>query len=556
MNELRPEHISRTRRYARLASLEAYYNGTQYDGRPDFWSGGVDEVPIRERAPCIVYPLPKAATNQATRFLFGDGRFPTIAVNEVSEEDAPEAHLGLSEDEAKVLTTYLGSIAEQCGLRSAMRQLARKGLSTGTAVAVLSLRKGRFEVDATYSAKDCLPVFGPCNELVSLTVCYEFDKLVPDDSGEPRYVRHYFRRDITADDVLVYHDEPVEVGVSPDWQVDAEASVHHGFGFCPAVWIPNLGDGGTDGVSLYEDLEDEFDALNLALSQRHRGLVYFGTPQAYETGVSKSEDIASPARTARPARVKSGPGEGAEGGAFGVTATKKARRKAPDEVWSYEAPDVKLGIIETTGKAFEVASLHVADVRARILEAIDVVLLDPTTVAGKGDISAKALSYLYAPLLALVDELRECWWTHGLSKILSLMLRMTAHLGGAGILLPRAKQAGEILRRFLVTFDGETVWAPPTMTPTWGDYFSPSNGEIFEAVKTADKAKGGLISAETATRYVASYFGVTDVELEREDIDDAAEEAAEAFAPTAPSTPAVVGESTEPKEPVEAKDPK
>ena len=37
------------------------------------------------------------------------------------------------------------------------------------------------------------------------------------------------------------------------------------------------------------DMLDEFDALNFSLSQRHRGIRYFVTPQAYETNVDENE---------------------------------------------------------------------------------------------------------------------------------------------------------------------------------------------------------------------------------------------------------------------------
>lgn len=517
---IRPDLNCKTERYRKLSRLGAYYAGTQYVGRPDFWTGGDEAVPLRERAPCVVYPLPKAATNQATRFLFGEGRYPSIAADPVDEGDL----FTLSEDEADRITQCLTALEKQARLRSVMRQLARRGLSTGTAAASIELRKGRFCVTC-YHAKDCIPVFADCEstELESLTICYEFDKLTQTPDGVS-YVRSWFRRDITAEDFIVYEDEPVKSGEEPRWRVNTAETVHHGLGFCPAAWIKNLADDGEqDGQSLYEGLEDEFDALNLALSQRHRGLVYFGTPQAYETGVDDGERPGAPARTARPLRAREGAGEGIEGSAFGVT--KKARKKAPDEIWSYRAPDVKLGLLETSGKSFEVATMHVLDVRARILEAIDVVLLDPSTVAGKGDISAKALSYLYAPLLALVDELRECWWTFGIERIQGLMLRMIAKLGGRGVLISGATEVASILQRFSVNIGGEAVWVAPPLTPTWGDYFSPSNGEIKEATETAAKASGVLVSKKTATKYVAPYFGVSDPDAEAEELEAEAGEA-------------------------------
>jgi hypothetical protein len=168
-----------------------------------------------------------------------------------------------------------------------------------------------------------------------------------------------------------------------------------------------------------------------------------------------------------------------------------ARKSAPDRIDSYKSPEVKLGIIETTGAAFDAASKHVLDIRARILEAIDVILLDPTTVAGKGDVSAKALALMYAPLLALVDELRDCWWASGLQPILSMMLRITATMGGKGLYVPGAMKAAKILSRFFMKPEGAEapIWCCPKLCPTWGAYFALPKPEPKDAVDIASKAK-------------------------------------------------------------------
>jgi len=180
--------------------------------------------------------------------------------------------------------------------------------------------------------------------------------------------------------------------------------------------------------------------------------------------------------------------------------------------------------METTGKAFEVASKHVLDVRSRLLEAMDVVLMDSSEIAGKGELSAKALAMMYAPLLALVDELRDCWWATGLARILSMLLRITAKLGGRGILVPNARTVAAICQRFLVETEDEvtkatiTLWAPPKMLPSWGAYFSPTNAEIGELVDATVKARDGrLVSDATARRNVAPYFGETSTDEQEDD---------------------------------------
>lgn len=514
-----PERIAATRRAQEIARLRHYYKGSQYDGKPDWFTGkGKDGevVPLRERKPCIVYPMPKAVCNQATRFTFGEGRFPQIAVPETDSDDATTT---VSREEAKLLTTYLGKVIEKARLKSAMRRLLRVGLSQRTAVAVLGVRRGRFTVDMP-RPQDCFPQFvddDPESDVRAMVWCYAFEKEV--QRGQAIVTEtHLFRRDYTETEIVFFRDALVVPGKAVEWVRDETRTKAHKLGFCPVIWIRNLPAEDCqdiDGLSLYEDLYEEFDALNFSLSQRHRGITYFGSPQAYETGVGEDEQPGAVARTERAA--KSTTDARAAKDPYQKAAGQAARKTAPDQIWSYRNPDAAPGIIETTGAAFKVASEHVLDVRARILEAIDVVLLDPMTVAGKGELSAKALAMMYAPLLALVDELRDCWWSTGLSPLLSMVLRITVALGGRGILLPKAAAVAKLCKRFLVDFEGVTLWVAPEMIPSWGSYFSPTNTEIGELVTATCKARDGkLIKDATARRNVAPYFG----EGETDDDDD------------------------------------
>lgn len=519
-----PELIESTQRFKRLNKLDAYYAGEQYKGRPDFWTGtrnsGDKPAPLRERAPCVVYPLPKACVNQATRFTFGEGRFPHVKVQVIAANDAALAALAVSDEDAATLQAAVNGLIDQAQLRSMMRALLRKGLSACTGVAVVTVRNGKFQIDTPHP-KNCIPTFvdTATNEVGAMTIVYRFDKEVEEELGSVKKIttkQFWYRRDITATEYVVFKDALIEEGKDVVWTRDDDATLDHDLGFCPVVWIPNLreADGDPDGCGLYEGLDDEFDALNFALSQRHRGINYWGVPQPWEALAPEDKP---PAATAQAARVPKG--KESNGSGYSRGKTEPARATSPDQIWSYQVSEDRksppVGLLETTGKAFDAATKHVLDVRSRILEAIDVVLMDPATVAGKGDISAKALSYMYAPLLGLVDELRECWWTHGLQRILSMMLRIAKTLGADGLYVPGAAKLITILGRFEI--DG--MWFPPAMTPIWGDYFSPSNAEILAAVQTAAAAKGVLVTQDTATRYVAPYFGVEDLDAELADLE-------------------------------------
>lgn len=550
-----PHKNCETPRYREISKLRAYYDGEQYRGRPDWWTGEKDgqEVPLHERAPCIVYPMPKIAVNRVVDFTFGETHFPTLSVEEQDDDEEDGYSVKLDDAEAETLEKGVGRLAKI--FRARIAKLMREGLSCRTAVALLSLRRGKFHIEVP-KAEECLlewedgdPSSG---RIVKLTWVYQYEKTVQE--GEQLVAkRFWFRRDVDAIGVTDY--EPVEVKDkrAPKWTpkpVDA-----HGLGFCPVLCIRNgVGNpSDPDGVSLYDGLFNELDALNFSLSQRHRGIRFHGTGQIWETGVEPGKGPAADGRRSRRGYSAANAGTQIHGE---VAGSDEARKLAPDAVWTYEDEKARLGMLETTGKAFEVTSLHVADIRKRLAETMSVVLADVDDTltkgggGGAGGLNAKLLAMLYAPMISLVEGLRdEVWWPQGLLTLLSMALRMLAVTGGKGVLMPGAAKLAKVAQKFAITVEGVdgVTWIDPPIVPLWGDNFSPSNDEITSGVNAAKTAKeGGIISGETATKFVASYFRVEDVEGEQEDI---AEEKTEAMAQAVEAAQATDGESDGPAVP-------
>lgn len=521
----KPEYFCETSRYRRLNQLQLIYDGKQYDGRPNWWTGfrpgdhSGDRAPLRERKPCIVYRLPKAAVEQVVRFLFGEGRFPSVKVPGV-DTDGSVGGVAISPDDAETLGTWLAEFIERSQLKPVARSLARTGISTTAAVAVLGLREGEFRFE-TPRPHDCWPQFvndDPAGDVARLVWCYKFEKTVTGPDGKPQVKDHFFRRDWDGTNHYVYKDVEIEPGKVIQWP--APTVTAHGFSFCPVIWVRNEPENakGIDGVGLYEGLEQDFEALDFTMSQRHRGLTYLGTPQPYETGVKEGD---GPDETGRKAGPVGFSGDAPHGAVMPV-----ARRMAPDEIWTYEGEQVNVALLETSGKAFEVATNHVNDIRSRALETMGVVLTSMADtvnrVSAGAEMSAKFLALAHAPLLGLVSEYRQAWWPHCLVKIVSMAMRMLAELDGKQtVLIPGSDKAAKILAPFL-SIDvggGEKRWVPPKLEPLWGNFFDPSSMEIKQAVEAANAAKdGGLISTETGTRYVADDFGVVDIVAELETV--------------------------------------
>lgn len=520
-----PHLFASTARAREIGQLRAYFESKQYAGRPDFWTGlnaKGEKVPLRERAPCIVYPLPKASVRHVVRFCFGEGRFPTLKVEPAAEGEAE----GLSEEEATELERALAKLVDACEVKSLIRRMMEKGLAHRTAVVLYSVRDGCIEAELP-EPEHCWPAFAndrPDGDVERLTWCYLYTAEV-ERNGRIEVDHLWFRRDYDAKNVTRYHPAKWVAGEAPKWSIEAVES--HGLGFCPARWVRNMpeSDGCLDGVSLYEGLLNEFDALNFAFSQRHRGIHMFGVPQPYETGVDPDDGPEASARTS--VRGYSPDDDGA-GAPFGKVA-EPARALAPDSVWSYQNPTAKVGLLETTGEAFNVTTKHVDDIKARILEAMSVVMTSTDDVVGEsGEVTAKLLALLYAPQLALVDELRDaCWWPKGLRAVLTDLLRIVIATKGEGLLVPNAKEIASKLEKVLVDTSSGPKMLLPTIKPIWGEYFTPGNNEIQVGVQTAVAAKdGGLVQPKTATQFVANHFGVTNVDEELEAAQEAAEERA------------------------------
>jgi hypothetical protein len=162
----------------------------------------------------------------------------------------------------------------------------------------------------------------------------------------------------------------------------------------------------------------------------------------------------------------------------------------------------------------------VLDVRSRILEAIDVVLIDPASMAG-GELTGRALELMYAPLIALVGELRDHWWPYGLRPLLLTMLRMVASENPDTIKLPKVAKALSLIKQLV---QDDTIESIP-MSPKWGNYFPPSAAEVGTHTTNAVTAKGVLITTATAARSVAPFYGVDNVDKEVADLAGENEEA-------------------------------
>jgi hypothetical protein len=516
--QARVARLGESKRVRDLDLLERVWIGRQYDARPSFWD---KEKPVQERAPCIVHPVARIAGTRLASMVFGESRFPRCAP--VSGATAVDG-LAINDVEAKALSEFIAALIEETSLRLRCREMLIDGLKVGSACVVVSLRAGMPRVELI-PAKWCTPEFDPIDpeRVIKLVYQYRYE----DPKNERRAL--WYRREITEKRDrewrgIVARDD----GHPPDWETEP-TSADIAIEFCPVTWFRNLPDSSCtdeiDGIAIAEGLLDEMEALDLAHSMRHRNALYNGDPTPVITGATPDDVVADKGRDAVPHRegfTTFRPANAAGGAGI---------RKGPGSILYITNPAGEASLLESSGTGNKVLADDAEALRKLIFEAMNVVVTDPATF-GSGDLSARALTMLFRPMIDLADNLREIWG-RALRRVLGMLLRLCA--GGYaerdGLFVRGIGAVRPILRRFNVPLRRTTEeialaaptrmrWVDPPIELTWGPYFELSQQEIQATVGYLTTATGQqpVMSQKTAVTKLAAVANLddnADAELQR-----------------------------------------
>lgn len=492
-------------RYWRLNTFESWYLGTQYDGRPSFWSS---EVPLRQRAPVVQSQFVRSSISRLANLVFGDRTFPRLKVEDSGYR------MKLDSRDAKALQALVDELCETISLSKRMREVLTEGLKCGTACILVGLVGGRPTL-RLLPAKWCTPTFHPDGSVQQVVVEFK----LPDDADPNKWLCH--RREITETYDRVYVPVPVRRNEDPKWG-DYKEIPHNG---CPVVWVKNEAEAcctpdQVDGHPLVEGLEDEVEALDMELSQLYRNALYNGDPQMVQIGVEGQAPLSAPM----------GPADQGGGGGFsffnsvvpnwakgfmgGGGSSGDVTKKAPGKLWKLPAGgDAKL--VESDGSGAEIIKGAIKELRRTLTDSVGVVLFDSEAL-GSGDISGRTLALMHAPMLDKADNLRV-EYGEALRAVLNAFLRLLSGIlpTSQGVLLRTYDDAVPALNR-LYGEDAKTKeprWVGARISLRWGDYFEPSAQDRQVAVTTAMAACGGkpVLTRHAAVASVASMFGVQDV---------------------------------------------
>jgi hypothetical protein len=457
------------------------HSGTDADIMPGFY------VPMRSRRPSVPYHLAKVIVDRFTALLFGEGRWPEVKV-----------------DGDDVADDFLRAVCTASGLRTVMIQARSLGGAMGSVALSYKWFNGRPRVEVQNAKHIYVQEWEDREDLVPRVVLKTFKYPREEyDFEKKQVVRCWYRycRMWTPEADIRYKPVKIEKDKEPTWEVEEE--VEHKLGFCPFVWIQNLPSEDVDGEPDYAGLTDDgcgrglgvFDQIDTLLS----AVTFGGLANVDPTLVLKVDPAL-----------------------FNETLLRKGSSNA-----------LKVGVsgdaryLELAGSSLDVGIRLAESIRKYALEVAQCVLADPEKISGAAQ-SAKAISYLYAPMLAKADVLRE-QYGQGLRRVLDGLRGSAAALkGGTFVLPPRREEVkdeatNEVTTKFLPR---NNPGGEGSSSLVWRDYFDPTPQDVREMVAVAQVAAGGraVVSQESAMRYVAAIFGIEDVsrEMERVDADEAA----------------------------------
>jgi hypothetical protein len=561
-NALRAIQANKGERYQRLEAFEAWVNTKQYVGRQDWFYAGENAKPLIERAPCIAYPVVKAAIASHTDLLLGEGKRPKFEVSLPVEDHVaepktpkPEGSDGFTEpeeqdDEDDLFEDGIRNITKQARFWTAAREVFREGLGCGTGCSIYGVRRGRLFID-TVKAKWCTIERNADDDITRLEIKYPYLDRMMDGSGHETAVARLYRRVIDTERDVTYLPAKAEKdSTEPAWTEDPKRTFAHGLGHCPVVWYASMKGVAAvnriDGQAIHDDVLDEIFALDCSLSQRHRAALMAGDPQWTEIGVEEDRGPASTGRTAGPNTIVPGanpdhfvrwaeenggvlqtaaggkPGfDNPITGIFAPQRPKIARKKGPGEVWRYPDPEVKVQLHTLPADALKAIDDDAKDLRAKIAESLAVVFMDPESVKFSASLSGKALKVLRARQLDRVDQYREDFGDNWIIPQLLGLLRVVLAVG-ASLRLKSAKE----LAAALVRVDGL-----PDIDLLWGEYYENSAEDWKAIAEVLKLVKGaGFATLEQCVKKIMALFGDDDAkkiiaELTRE-LDEAAEKEA------------------------------
>jgi len=501
-------------RFKRLDQLDAYARNTQYDARKYDWNGrlraavgdvDIDPgwyVPMRVRKPSTVIDLPKLITKRLGAMALGEEQWPQINCDgDVDAED------------------YVKTLAEVSNLHGKLQEAAERGLACGTAVASFAYIDGKPRV-SVHRAKHINVLRWADRDEYTIGAAlkiYRY-KVWGIRDGKPKELTYYYAHYWDEQQETIWDPIPEEYARDGTWSIRVrEVTAIHGHGFAPIYWTQNMPDcESEDGLSAFDGMLDTFDSMNHLLSATSKGTIANVDPTLI---------------------IHDDPGNN-------TGAIQKGQGNA---IYSKEGAEY----LEIKGTAVSTAMELLSKTVQYSLDVAGVVLGDPNKIGSQAQ-SAAAMRIIYMPMTNTCDILRTQYGNRFLVPLLTGMLKAAKAIAAQppGPVLTtadgrRIQEKPTVLLPPRIVTEKEPGEPPPRVDPTdpnppatpkpgkvtkktvprtpgqseniqlrWPPYFRPTAQDTGNLVDAVVKAKGQLISEETAVRATAQLFDVKDVSEE------------------------------------------
>jgi len=437
-----------------LDVLDAYYEGRQYSGKPDWDAGSQDgqHVPIRDRKPRLQFNFAKVMCSRIAAKLVGNKTFPLMKV-----EDDPDTE------------EFINIIKRSSRIKAQLAEPVRRMCASGSVLVRFSIIGQTYKIQH-FLSKWCFPEFDAAGNMEKVKIQYVFeDHEDLDEKKRPK--RKWFRMDLMKDkDILFKPKEFDKDEGEPKMEIQEVAD--HNLGFVQAEWLrtsesPNS----IDGDSLIADILGFVDELNYNLSQTSTAIQYNQDPQLLLNGMDE-EEVDELIRSSQKAWQlgREGKAEFLEAGMSGVEAAEGFRDK----------------------------------IRVAVQDLARVILLDPEKMVAHAQ-SAKAMEVLHGPMVELIEEMRPML-EKGIQSIMLKMALATLIQNERGAVVPVQIPKGYQPKSLELTL----TW-PEIFPLTLEDLRTKVS--IATTVSNAN-----LISRETMMKWIAGDFGVENFEEEVEKV--------------------------------------
>lgn len=426
-------------------------------------------LPIRFRKPSSPYHLFRVIVDRFTSLLFAERRNPKL---NVKQDPAVEQ--------------FVRALASTARLWPMMARARTYGGAMGSVAIGFQFVKGKPTIEVhnpIWLDPEFVNRF--TLEVRSIDKRFMFPQEKRDEKGHWQTVLYWYRRTIDQQSDTTYL--PMEVTEEePTWIPDPQATFEHGLGFCPIVWLQNLPeDDDVDGAPDCEGCLDNLEALDQILSQTHSGVKANGDPTLVIAADGEMNEVGG---------IQTGSDNVIKMGATG-----------------------KAMFLEVSGASLE-AGLKMAEKERSICLEVSQCVLDDEATEGPAS-TATEINRRYSSMLAKSGLHREQYGEHGVIPLLQMMCK-AAEILTAPVQDDQGMLVSKGLR--LSGWDGPkdaaTGLASVPVLPEqidiglmWPDYFEPSLDDVEKGARAAAGAKaGGIIDAESATRFAAPLFKIDD----------------------------------------------